>query len=64
MPIHDRLPDGRQNLEDLPSFDLAYEVDDVHQPTQITLFSERLDEIATNWISIDAAHALDLADVA
>lgn len=51
-------------LAELPVFELAFEVDDVSDPTWVTLYSPAAAELDTHWISVDAEHAVDLETVA
>lgn len=56
--------DPAQKPTAFPSFELTYIFDDEENPTKVTVFSKLDDDIETGWISIDADHAIDLADVA
>jgi hypothetical protein len=62
MPVNDPLPDS-ESLADLPTFGLSYDVEDRENPTQVTVYAERLDEISTRWLTIDIAHAVGLTDI-
>jgi hypothetical protein len=57
-----RLDD--ESLYALPRFELQCHLDDVDDPEEVTVFAgTRTVELATGWISIDAAHAVALEDV-
>ena len=64
MAVNDSLIDPDDRRTDLPTFDLSYTVDDDDDPEWITIYAEGEAAFATNWISIDAASAVDLAHVA
>jgi hypothetical protein len=53
-----------RRVEELPRFDLDFDLDTPDNPTEITIYSSLEAELATHWISIDADHAVDLRDVA
>lgn len=54
-----RRPTGR--LGRFPEFELACLYDDEDDPTEVTVFPQRFeDDLATNWITIDVAHAVPL----
>lgn len=58
------LPDDADSLYSLPRFDCRCHVDDVDDPEEVTVFADtRTVELASEWISIDAEHAVDLEDV-
>jgi hypothetical protein len=57
-----RPPNG--HAENLPTFELDYDLDTPDDPAEITIYSARESELATHWISIDVDHAIDLRDVA
>lgn len=62
MSVVERAED--ESLYELPRFELRCHVDDVDDPTEVTAFADtRTVELATKWLSIDAAHAVDLEDV-
>lgn len=62
MSVTERREDD--SLYALPRFDLQCHVDDVDEPTEVTVFADtRTVELATGWIAIDAAHAVSLEDV-
>lgn len=48
----------------LPAFELDYGVDDHRQPTEITVYDPLAADVTTRWLTVDAASAIDLADVA
>lgn len=48
----------------LPTFDLAYGVDDPDEPTTVTVYDPEAEDRSTAWISVDAAHAVPLEYVA
>ena len=50
-------------LNDLPQFDLDYELDDPVEPTEVTLYEADAGGDTTNWITVDVADAIDLVDV-
>lgn len=64
MALNDRLRDPDSARFEFPDFDLRYGVDDHEAPTQVTIYSDSVDDIDTHWISIDAASAVDVVDVA
>lgn len=44
-----------------PRFELQCHVDDVDEPTEVTVFTgTQTVELATQWVSIDAEHAVSL----
>lgn len=51
-------------LDALPRFELAYGVDDRREPATVTIYDPLAEDVTTSWLSVDAAAALDLADVA
>ena len=55
--------DTASPLNDLPQFDLDYELDDPVEPTEVTVYEAGLDADTTNWITVDVADAIDLVDV-
>jgi len=55
--------DTASTLNDLPQFDLDYELDDPVEPTEVTVYEADLDADTTNWITVDVADAIDLVDV-
>ena len=55
--------DTASPLNDLPQFDLDYELDDPVEPTEVTVYEADLDADTTNWITVDVADAIDLVDV-
>lgn len=59
----DLVPDRAGALDALPTFALSFGVDDDDAPTQVTVYADDIDEIATHWITIDAAHAVPLDTV-
>jgi hypothetical protein len=60
-----RDPDGDEpeQVDTLPVFDLSWDVDDVDDPTYITVFAEQRSETVTQWISIEREYAVALDDV-
>jgi 2-phospho-L-lactate guanylyltransferase (CobY/MobA/RfbA family) len=53
-----------RRAEELPRFDLDFDLDTPDDPTEVTIYSSQRAELATHWISIDVDHAVDLRDVA
>jgi hypothetical protein len=51
-------------LDDLPSFELDYGFDDPDHPTEVTIFAPDAESVTTSWLSIDAAHAVSIEDLA
>lgn len=51
-------------LGGFPQFELDFGVDDEHEPTEITIYDPLAEDLTTFWLTIDAASAVDLADVA
>lgn len=57
-------PDGARQLADLPEFEPEYYLDDTENPTTITICSaDTSGKIATEWITIDAPHAIAIEHV-
>lgn len=53
-----------ESLYTLPRFDIRCHLDDIDDPTEVTVFTDtRTVELATQWVSIDAEHAVALEDV-
>lgn len=50
-------------LHELPDFDLEYLFDDDEDPTEVTVFVDNAADLSTNWITIDAGHAVALEEV-
>lgn len=63
MPQNDPAPEASAVRTDLPSFALSYAVDSETDPSRVTVYSPEKTETGTHWITIDADHAVDLADV-
>jgi hypothetical protein len=63
MPLTDAHPDEDVPPADRASVDLVSAVDDEADPTQLTVYSDRDDEITTHWITVDLDHAVDLAEM-
>lgn len=55
--------DNPEQVDALPVFDLSWDVDDVDDPTYVTVFAECRNENVTRWISIEKEHAVALDDV-
>ncbi|MEF8799459.1 MAG: hypothetical protein V5A38_08070 [Halolamina sp.] len=55
--------DKTEQVDALPVFDLCWDVDDVNDPTYITVFAEQRTENVTQWISIETDYAVGLDDV-
>jgi len=51
-------------LDELPSFDLDYVIDEEEEPAEVTVFpkSDEFD-IHTNWITVDISSTVPLDDV-
>ena len=64
MVVHDSMLNADDRLADLPTFDLDFTVDDGDDPCWVTIYAEAAEEFATRWITMDVAHAVDLAHVA
>lgn len=60
-PVPVRLEEA---LNRLPAFDLEYGVDDRQEPTEVTIYDPGAEDVTTNWLSADAAAAVDLAEIA
>lgn len=57
-------PDAARHLGDLPQFEPEYYLDDTDNPTTITICSaDTSGKIATEWITIDASHAVAIEHV-
>ena len=64
MSVTERPQRATTALEELPDFDLSYLYDDSEEPTEVTVFpGDCGDELATNWITVDAGHAVPLEDI-
>lgn len=59
-PPDDRPVDGAAILNDPPQFDLAWEVDDPVEPSEVTLFDPAAVDAATRWITADVDWVLPL----
>jgi len=55
--------DTASPLNDLPQFDLDYELDDPVAPTEVTVYEADARDDTTNWITVAVADAIDLVDV-
>ncbi|HKJ59072.1 MAG TPA: hypothetical protein VKA37_07580 [Halobacteriales archaeon] len=55
--------DTASPLNDLPQFDLDYELDDPIEPTEVTVYEADAGDDTTNWITVAVADAIDLVDV-
>lgn len=55
-------PERNENgtLEELPQFDYDYLYDDEDDPSEVTIFADEVEELSTNWITIDERHAVPL----
>ncbi len=51
-------------LDALPRFALDFAVDDPHAPSEVTLYDPLAEDVTTSWLTVDAAVAIDLAEVA
>lgn len=51
-------------LNDLPQFELEYELDDPVEPTEVTVYEVDAADTTTNWITVAVDDAIDLVDVA
>lgn len=51
-------------LDDLPKFDLEYDLDDPVEPTEVTVYEVEADDQTTHWITAGVDAAVDLLDVA
>lgn len=57
-------PDPARQLNDLPEFEPEYYLDDDENPSTITIYSaDTTGRIATEWITIDATHAVAIEHV-
>lgn len=50
-------------LHELPDYELEYLFDDDEEPTEVTVFVDNATDLSTNWITVDADHAVPLEDV-
>jgi len=50
-------------LHELPDFDLEYLFDDDDDPSEVTVFVDNAAALSTNWITVDADHAVALEEV-
>lgn len=57
-------PEPTRSPAALPTFALSYGVDDLDEPTRVTVYSDELDEIATHWITVDVDHANSIGAIA
>lgn len=60
---HDTNASDEARLEQFPSFGLEYLFDDDERPSEVTVFVDNAADLSTNWITMDAAHAVPLEDV-
>ena len=51
-------------IDDLPTFELDYGIDDPDEPGEVTIFAPEAEHVTTCWLSIDARHAVSIEDVA
>lgn len=51
-------------LNDLPQFDLEYELDDPVEPTEVTVYEVDAADTTTSWITVAVEDVIDLVDVA
>lgn len=58
------LQSTRGALEELPTFELGYGLDDPEDPSEVTVYAPEADALATSWITIDVGHAVPLEEVA
>lgn len=56
--------DHRSVLEDYPVYNTEYYLDDTETPSLVTICSsESTDQLATEWISIEAIHAVPMEHI-
>jgi hypothetical protein len=61
MSVYDPLRDSSARPAGSTRFD--YAVDDADNPTELTVFSDKDDELPTHWISVDIEHAVALDEM-
>ncbi|MDT3435324.1 hypothetical protein [Haloarcula sp. 1CSR25-25] len=61
MSVSDPLRDSSARPARSTRFD--YAVDDADNPSELTVFSDRDDELRTHWISVDIDHAVALDEM-
>ncbi|WP_336339103.1 hypothetical protein [Haloarcula brevis] len=61
MSVYDPLRDVSARPAGPARFD--YAVDDAENPTELTVFSDRDEELPTHWISVDIDHAIALDEL-
>lgn len=54
----------RGGIDELPTFELDYGIDDPDDPDEVTIFEPDAESVTTSWLSIDAGHAVSIEDVA
>lgn len=57
-------PHSSDELADAPVFDLECIYDDPENPTALTVFSPKAEELTTSWITVDRGSAVSLDDIA
>lgn len=51
-------------LDEYPVFELTFLFDKPHDPTEVTVIPRKVQDATTQWITIDADHAIPLDHVA
>lgn len=61
---NDIAPDAERELDQFPTFELEYLVDEQQHPTELTIFPESTQfDIHTNWITVDIGSAIPLDEI-
>lgn len=55
--------DENGEVDEFPVFDLSWDVDDIDDPSYVTVFDDSRSENITRWISTEKDHAVNLEDV-
>jgi hypothetical protein len=64
VSVSDARPGPADSSAEPAPVDLAWAVDDADHPTELTVYSDREDEITTHWLTVDLEHAVDLEEMA
>lgn len=53
----------RENLTNVPEFDIKYLYDDSENPSEVTVFTPEATATATEWITMDRAHTVPFSQI-
>jgi hypothetical protein len=64
MTIRDRIATAHSTDHDAwPTFELDYLYDDADDPTEVTVFVDATDALATSWLTVGVETAVPLEEV-